>query len=82
MVELGFDVNAADPYPHQQTALHGAAYNRNLEVVRYLVEDGADLTIEDCSFHSTATGWAEHNEQHEVVDYFESLGAEREPTSP
>ena len=50
--------------------------------MRYLVEHGADLTVEDCSFHSTAAGWAEHNEQQEVVDYFDSLGAEREPTSP
>jgi len=82
MVELGFDVNAADPYPHEQTALHGAAYNGNLGLVRYLVEHGADLTIEDCSFHSSAAGWAEHNDQQEVVGYFDSLGAEREPTSP
>ena len=50
--------------------------------MRYLVEHGADLTIEDCSFQSTAAGWAEHKEQQEVVDYFDSLGAEREPTSP
>lgn len=81
MAELGFDVNAADPYPHQQTALHGAAYNGNLELVRYLVEHGADLTIEDCSFHSTAAGWAEHNQQQDVVDYFSSVDADRERSS-
>lgn len=78
MIELGFDVNAADPYPHEQTALHGAAYNGNLELVRYLVEHGADRDIEDCSFHSSPVGWAEHNEKREVVDYFSSLDAESE----
>ena len=81
MVELGFDVNAADPYPHRQTALHGAAYNGDLELVRYLVERGADVGIEDCSFHATAAGWAEHNEQQDVVDYFSSLDAGSEPSS-
>ena len=81
MVELGFDVNAADPSPHQQTALHGAAYNGNLELVRYLVEHGADLDAEDCSYHSTAAGWAEHNAQQAVVDYFSSLDAECGPSS-
>jgi ankyrin repeat protein len=81
MLELGFDVNAADTSPHQQTALHGAAYNGNLELVRHLVEQGAALDIEDFSFHSTAAGWAEHNEQQDVVDYFSSLDAESEPSS-
>jgi ankyrin repeat protein len=81
MVELGFDVNAADPYPHEQTALHGAAYNGNLELVRYLVEHDADLDIEDCSYHSTPAGWAEHNEQQAVVDYFSFLDAESGPSS-
>jgi ankyrin repeat protein len=79
MVELGFDVDAADPYPHEQTALHGAAYNGNLELVRYLVEHGADLDVEDCSYNSTAAGWAEHNGQLAVVGYFDSLDAESEP---
>jgi ankyrin repeat protein len=81
MIELGFDVDAADPYPHEQTALHGAVYNGNLELVRYLVEHGADPDIEDCSFHSTPVGWAEHNEQQNVVDYLSSLDAESEARS-
>lgn len=69
MVELGFDVNAAGGYPHQQTALHGAAFNGNLALVAYLIEHGADPTVEDCSFHSRPIGWAEHNGQSQVVDY-------------
>ncbi len=73
MVELGFDVNAAEPYPHEQTALHGAAYNGNLAMVEFLVQHGADLNVEDCSFHSTPRGWAEHNQRGQVAEYLSRL---------
>ena len=73
MVELGFDINASYRYPHDQTALHGAAFNGNLEMVRYLVEHGADLAAEDCSFHSTPRGWADHNGRTDVVAYLDGL---------
>jgi ankyrin repeat protein len=74
LVELGFDVNASWRWPHDQTALHGAAFNGNLEMVRYLVANGADPKREDCSFHATPRGWAEHNDQTAVVEYLDSLG--------
>ncbi len=73
MTELGFDVNAVIRYPHQQTALHGAAFNGNLAMVKYLVGRGADPAAEDCSFHATPLGWAEHNNQQPVADYLASL---------
>jgi ankyrin repeat protein len=73
MAELGFDLSAASPYPHQQTALHGAAYNGNLAMVEFLVQHGADRNAEDCNFHSTPLGWAEHNHQDHVVEYLTSL---------
>ncbi len=69
LVELGFDVNAPVPRPHRQTALHGAAFNGNLALVEYLLEHGADPTAEDCSFHATPQGWADHNNQRHVVEY-------------
>ena len=77
MTELGFDVNAPKWRPHQQTALHGAAFNGNLAMVRYLVEHGADPGLEDCSFHATPLGWAEHNEHQPVVDYLADLTKQR-----
>jgi len=73
MVELGFDVDAATRYPHRQTALHGAAFNGNLEMVRFLVKHGADPSLEDCSFHASPAGWAEHNNQRHVVNYLTAL---------
>jgi ankyrin repeat protein len=42
-VELGADVNAKDAYNY--TALHGAAYRGDNEVVKFLVERGAQLDV-------------------------------------
>jgi ankyrin repeat protein len=42
-VELGLDVNAKDNYNY--TALHGAAYRGDNEVVKFLVERGAKLDV-------------------------------------
>jgi ankyrin repeat protein len=38
-------------------------------LVQLLIELGADPTIEDRSYHATPLGWAEQNNQQEVVDY-------------
>ncbi len=72
MTELGFDPNATFG-PHRQAALHGAAFRGNLAMVKYLVGHGADPGVEDCSFHATALGWAEHHHHQAVVDYLASL---------
>jgi ankyrin repeat protein len=42
-VELGADVNAKDAYSY--TALHGAAYRGDNDVVKFLVEKGARLDV-------------------------------------
>jgi ankyrin repeat protein len=72
MTELGFDPNATFG-PHRQAALHGAAFRGNLAMVKYLVGHGADPGVEDCSFHATALGWAEHHHHEAVADYLASL---------
>ena len=46
-------------------------------MVRYLVEHSADPGLEDCSFHATPLGWAEHNEHQPVVDYLADLTKQR-----
>jgi ankyrin repeat protein len=51
------------------TALHLAAENGNMEMVRFLVEHGADPTIEDEIYHSTPAGWAEHFGHHAARNY-------------
>ena len=69
LVRRGFDVNAlgrADIAIEQQweTALHHAAGAGKLDVIRVLLECGADRRIEDRRFGATARGWAEFFGQH------------------
>ncbi len=54
------------------TALHMAAQNGRLPVVKLLVEHGADLAVKDDLYHSTPIGAAEYFGQEAVRDY---LGA-------
>ena len=72
-VRLGFDVNAL---AGGQTALHSAAWDGDLPLVRRLVELGADPGIRDRTFDGTPLGWARHAQRHEVADYLARLTAE------
>ncbi len=68
LVELGFDVN----HRRRATALHEAALHGNVAMVALLLDLGADPTIVDTEFESTARGWAEHFDHTAVVDYLDS----------
>ena len=57
------------------TALHIAAQNGHMPVVRLLVERGADRSLKDDLYHGTAEGGAEYFGQLEVRDFLHSLGA-------
>jgi len=46
-------------------------------MVRHLVEHGADPGLEDCSFHATPLGWAEHNRHREVAEHLGGLAKPR-----
>ncbi len=68
MLDVGFDINAlADGTALMGgpggTALHAAALDGNVELVRDLLAWGADPTILDLKFNSTARGWAEYGGQ-------------------
>ena len=73
--EHGFDVNAlgrVDAPCEQpwQSALHTAVERRLSDVIRLLLELGADPNVEDARFHSTPLGWAQHfghTEQEELL---------------
>jgi hypothetical protein len=65
LVDLGLDVNAATG----ATALHYAAGAGELEIVRLLVEHGADRNVRDTEFDLKPVGWARHFGQHEVARY-------------
>jgi ankyrin repeat protein len=49
------------------------AFDGNLELVKLLIQLGADPTIQDRSYNATPLGWAEHNNQPAVSNYLARL---------
>jgi len=77
-VELGFDVNALgrSDVPVEQeweTALHSVVGEGDRGLVDLLLSLGADPTIEDRRFSSTALGWAEHFGHADLVELLTPL---------
>jgi hypothetical protein len=50
------------------TPLHHAAWDGDLELIRRLLDAGADPTVTDARFDATPLGWAEHAYQTEAAD--------------
>ncbi len=68
LLDRGLDANA--PWWHwdaRVTPMHLAASQGHLEVVRVLLERGADPRIRDSKHDSDAIGWADHFRQPEIV---------------
>ena len=61
--------------------LHGAAWNGHLDMVRLLLELGADPAAEDLTHHGTAADWAARNHQTEVAIFLASR-TDPEPPGP
>ena len=79
LLDCGADINQKATFgglSHGQgiTALHMAAQYGQLEVVRLLVERGADRTIKDDLYRATAEGAAKHFGQSEVWEYLQAAG--------
>jgi ankyrin repeat protein len=51
------------------TALHRAAWEGDLEMVKRLVAKAADIGNRDNPFNSTPLSWAQHNKQQQVFDW-------------
>jgi ankyrin repeat protein len=72
LAELGFDVNALgrSDIPVEQpweTALHEAAGRGDADLVRTLLDLGANPDMHDARFHATPLGWAEHFDQGHII---------------
>jgi ankyrin repeat protein len=54
----GANANARTDWGSRHTALHSAAWNGDLRMVKLLVEAGADVTARDPEHNNTPAGWA------------------------
>jgi len=82
LLDHGADINQKATFggaTHGQgiTALHMAAQSGCMSVVNLLVERGADLTLKDDLYQSTAIGAAEYFGQQAVRDYLRTCGEKK-----
>ena len=71
-IAAGVAIDAPDP--SDATPLHWAALSGHLEIVRYLVEQGASVTATTNYGNQTAKDVAADNGHTDVVEYLESVG--------
>jgi len=55
-------------YAARATALHMAAYSGHAGIVRLLLDNGADATIIEPTYHGTALGWAKYGGHAEAAE--------------
>ena len=74
LLDRGTHIDATPPGSHwTATALHAAAGQGQRAVVELLLERGADASIKDVRFQSTALGWARHLGRDNVIDLLTDL---------
>ena len=70
IVELGVDIDGMVPGTGlDRTVLHNAAGWGGLEMVKLLLDLGANPALRDPTYHAAPIGWAMHNQQRDVVEY-------------
>jgi hypothetical protein len=85
LLSQGANANAHSNWGSQGSALHCAAWNGDLHMVKLLVEAGADITARDPEHDNTPAGWAKvaidvtnNPDCREVADYLSSVDARRQ----
>ncbi|MGH9888033.1 MAG: ankyrin repeat domain-containing protein, partial [bacterium] len=74
LLDRGTNIDATPPGSHwTATALHAAAGQGHRAVVELLLDRGADGSIKDVRFQSTALGWATHLRRANVIDLLTDL---------
>jgi ankyrin repeat protein len=80
LLSQGANVNARTDWGSRHTALHSAAWNGDLRMVKLLVDAGADITARDPEHNNTPAGWAKvaidvtnNPDCKEVADYLAGL---------
>ena len=78
LLERGANINTNWATHEPASILHEAAIQGNEEAVRFLVDHGADLTIEDYRYQSNAEGWARYGSHDErMADLLAAAAARR-----
>ncbi|HXT14914.1 MAG TPA: ankyrin repeat domain-containing protein [Gemmatimonadaceae bacterium] len=67
LLERGADVNTDWATHEPASILHEAAIQGNDAAVRFLIDRGADLTMTDYRYESTAEGWARYGSRDEPM---------------
>ena len=72
MAGLGFDVNEVK----HTAALHMAASGGHMDMVKLLIELGADPLLRDPNYDGTPRGWARYNHRAAVAEFLEQFEPE------
>lgn len=86
LLRQGAEPNARSAAQSQHTALHSAAWNGDLPMVKLLVQAGADPSLRDHQYDGTPQGWAETSVEvtsnAACADVAEWLGRREAKTAP
>jgi len=78
LLERGADINTNWGTHEAASILHEAAIQGNEDAVRFLIDRGADLTMKDHRYQSTAEGWARYGSHNErIADLLAAAAARR-----
>ena len=84
LLQRGSNINTNWSTHEPASILHECAIQGNEDGARFLIDHGADLTIEDYRYHSTAEGWARyaaHDERMAELLAVAAAGRRRERAS-
>jgi ankyrin repeat protein len=78
LIEHGADPNGRwTMWDDEVLPLHFAAHDGNADVVRALLDAGADPSLRDAKYNGDAIGWAEHGNHPEIAELIRSLADQR-----
>jgi ankyrin repeat protein len=78
LLERGANINTDWATHEPASILHEAAIQGNQEAVRFLIDQGADLTMKDYRYRSNAEGWARYGSGDEkMANLLAAAAAER-----
>jgi ankyrin repeat protein len=80
LLERGADINTTWATHEPASILHEAAIQGNEDAVRFLIDHGADLTMTDYRYQSTAEGWARYGSRDERMAALLAAAAASSPT--